>query len=67
MLFVKKKIHHLINLFFLPNIIFMPSMQDQAVEGARIAGASMIIGIDFNPKKYQEGNHQIIIFHSSNY
>lgn len=29
----------------------------QAVEGARIAGASKIIGVDLNPDRYKEGNH----------
>jgi Zn-dependent alcohol dehydrogenase len=28
---------------------------DQAMEGAKMAGASRIIGVDLNPAKYEEG------------
>jgi Zn-dependent alcohol dehydrogenase len=28
---------------------------DKAMEGARLAGASRIIGVDLNPAKYEQG------------
>jgi Zn-dependent alcohol dehydrogenase len=28
---------------------------DQAMEGAKVAGASRIIGVDLNPAKYEQG------------
>jgi hypothetical protein len=33
---------------------FFPS-HDQAMEGAKMAGASRIIGVDLNPEKYEQG------------
>jgi Zn-dependent alcohol dehydrogenase len=35
-------------------------MIDQAMEGARLAGASRIIGVDINPAKYEQGITKLI-------
>lgn len=34
----------------------LSSIDWQAAEGARIAGASRIIGVDLNPQRFDEGN-----------
>lgn len=39
--------------------IFVLMLHDQAAEGARISGASRIIGIDLKPNRFEEGNNEI--------
>lgn len=37
-------------------------MIDQAAEGARIAGASRIIGVDLNSSRFEEGEQIVLLF-----
>ena len=37
-------------------------MIDQAAEGARIAGASRIIGVDLNSNRFKEGEQIVLLF-----
>lgn len=45
--------------FLLEILIVVVLYCDQAAEGARIAGASRIIGVDLNPKRYEGGKWSI--------
>jgi hypothetical protein len=37
------------------NLCTFFTSHDQAMEGAKMAGASRIIGVDLNPEKYEQG------------